>query len=113
MEKFSILIRLKLPITLRELFVSPNDYIELPIDAEGQRSRLILRMGGWVKNFAETLSSSAHKVSLHSVPFLAANRCYVCHISSMDCQVREKMRRKYDRVSGGNTAERTAFSARY
>ena len=50
---------LKLPKALRELFVSPKVYTELPIGAEGHGSRLILRVPPSEKFFAETLSSPA------------------------------------------------------
>jgi hypothetical protein len=61
---------IKLPITLRELFVSPDDYIELPIGPEGQGSRLILRVG-----------RVGQKFSRNSVIFCAQNQSSFCSIS--------------------------------
>ena len=61
---------IKLLITLTELFVSPKDSIELPIDVEGQDSRLIL-----------TIMWIGCKRYRNFVIVSTQNRCCFCSIS--------------------------------
>ncbi len=61
------------------------------------------------KNFAESPSSSSHKVNVMSVRSLAENQCYACEIFCRDSVILQRIGHKYRGLSARNREENRTF----